>query len=139
MCSDETRPPESTHEVFGEVISSYTRADAIRDGFLIDVSKPAKEAGWVFPVAVTARVWARCVEVAPGVSGQDEIGRLWDILWMSRQETVRKSAAADTMHFQLHVRNDNRLGMPPLVNLKAVCGPGDHAEPVVCIMFPDED
>jgi len=62
-----------------------------------------------------------------------------DILCMSRQEAVRKHAAADTMHFQLHVRNDNRLGMPPLVTLKAVCGPGDHAEPALCIMFPDED
>jgi len=77
MCSDETSSPDAMKEVFGEVISSYSRADAIRDGFLIDVSKTAREAGWVIPVAVTARVWAKCVEVAPGVSGQDEMGRLW--------------------------------------------------------------
>jgi hypothetical protein len=41
--------------------------------------------------------------------------------------------------FAVHVRNDNRQGMPPLVHLKAVCGPGDRAEPVITIMLPDED
>ena len=39
------------------VISQYTRAQAIEDGVLIDVSKMAKEAGFTIPVAVTAAVW----------------------------------------------------------------------------------
>ena len=30
-------------------------------------------------------------------------------------------------------------GVPPLVRLKAVCGPGDDAAPVVTIMLSDED
>jgi hypothetical protein len=41
--------------------------------------------------------------------------------------------------FAAHVRNDNRVGMPPLVRLKAMCGPGDQAEPVITGMLPDED
>jgi hypothetical protein len=41
--------------------------------------------------------------------------------------------------FALHVRNDNRDGIPPLVRLKAECGPGDGGEPVVTVMLPDED
>jgi hypothetical protein len=41
--------------------------------------------------------------------------------------------------FALHVRNDNRGRMPPLVRLKAVCGSGDGGEPVVTVMAPDED
>jgi hypothetical protein len=41
--------------------------------------------------------------------------------------------------FGVHVRNDNRDRMPPLVQLKAVCGPGDDGEPVVTVMTPDED
>jgi hypothetical protein len=28
---------------------------------------------------------------------------------------------------------------PPLVRLKAVCGPGDEGEPVIIVMLPDED
>jgi hypothetical protein len=43
------------------------------------------------------------------------------------------------IRFVLHVRNDNREGTPPLVRLKALCGPGDEGEPVVTIMMPDED
>ena len=35
------------------VISSYTRAEAIEDGVLVDVSKVAREAGIKYPVAVT--------------------------------------------------------------------------------------
>jgi hypothetical protein len=30
-------------------------------------------------------------------------------------------------------------GTPPLVRLKAVCGPGDQGEPVLTVMRPDED
>jgi hypothetical protein len=41
--------------------------------------------------------------------------------------------------FGVHVRNDNREGTPPLVNLKAVCGPGDDGEPVLTVMMPEED
>jgi hypothetical protein len=33
----------------------------------------------------------------------------------------------------VHVRDDNREGTPALVRLKAVCGPGDHGEPVVIL------
>ena len=39
------------------IIARYTRAQAIEDGVLIDVSKMAKEAGFVIPVAVTDAVW----------------------------------------------------------------------------------
>ena len=39
--------------------------------------------------------------------------------------------------FELLVRNDNR--QPEKVTLKALCGPGDQAEPVITIMLPHED
>jgi hypothetical protein len=41
--------------------------------------------------------------------------------------------------FALLVRNDNRERTPPLVRLKAVCGPGDDGEPVLTVMRPEED
>jgi hypothetical protein len=37
-----------------EIISRDSRADAIRDGVLIDVSATAREAGFEYPVALTA-------------------------------------------------------------------------------------
>jgi hypothetical protein len=43
------------------------------------------------------------------------------------------------IRFALHVRNDNRERTPPLVRLKALCGPGDQGEPVDTVMMADED
>src|SRR5512135_3116848 len=92
------------------VIFSYTRAQAIADGVLVDVSKLAKEAGFRFPVAVTAGVWAECIAVPDGVAGQDETGRLWDVLNMLRFDIQRELVAGGRVDFALHVRNDNREG-----------------------------
>jgi hypothetical protein len=43
------------------------------------------------------------------------------------------------VRFGAQVRNDNRDHTPPLVRLKAVCGPGDQGEPVVTVLLSDED
>jgi hypothetical protein len=122
-----------------DLIHRYSRADALRDGVLIDVSATAWEAGFKYPVALTAAVWARCVAVPPGVVCQDEAGRLWDVLTVLRWAIRREGARARDLAFAVHVRNDNREGVPPLVRLKAVCGPGDQGEPVVTVMLPEED
>ena len=57
------------------IIHRYSRADAIRDGVLIDVSAVAREAGFKYPVALTAAAWAKCVTVLPGIVCQDEAAR----------------------------------------------------------------
>jgi hypothetical protein len=122
-----------------DLIHRYSRADAIRDGVLIDVSAAARDAGFKFPVALTAAAWSRCVEVPPGVLCQDEAGRLWDVLTMLRVAASRPSDDPQEVRFAVHVRNDNRERTPPLVRLKAVCGPGDEGEPVVTVMLTEED
>ncbi len=127
----------SMAELFGPVISSYTRPDAMEDGVLIAVSETASEAGITFPVAVTSAVWAEYVEVPDGVECQDEAGRLWDILWMFRCKA--RVSGGSVLAFEVYVRNDNHDRMALLRQLKAVCGPGDDAEPVITIMLPEED
>ncbi len=49
-------------EMFGEVIHSYTRKQATEDGFLVDVTETAHEAGFSIPVALTRAIWEDCVE-----------------------------------------------------------------------------
>ena len=88
-------------------------------------------------MALTATVYGQYVEVPEGVTGQDESGRLWDILWMFRCAAAKFDG--NTLLFKLHVRNDNQDQTPPLVTHKAECGPGDDAEPVITIMLPEED
>ena len=126
---------ENEHPVFGPVIFSYTRAEAIADGVLIDVSEMAREAGIKHPTAVTSTVWAEYVQVPEGVECQDEQGRLWDILNMLRH--AAKEHEGDELLFDVFVRNDNQE--PKLVSLKAICGPGDTWDPVITIMLPHED
>lgn len=124
------------HEVFGDLVHSYTRAQAIADGALVDVSTTAREAGIRFPVAITRAAWERCVAVPAGVRCQDEAGRLWDVLWVLRH-TTRWGGPVEM--FAVHVRNDNRDRVPPLIHLKSVVGPGDNGEPIVTVMLPEED
>ncbi len=111
-----------------DLIHRYSRREALRDGVLIDVSETAREAGLRWPVALTAAAWAKCVAVPPGVACQDEAGRLWDVLWLLR--CAAGGGAGAEVRFGVHVRNDNRERTPPLVRLKALCGPGDQGEPV---------
>ncbi len=118
------------------VIFAYTREQAIADGVLIDVTETAREAGFRIPVALTYAVWQQYVAVPEGVTCQDEAGRLWDVLFMLRF-AVRTGNGGSELRYRLHVRNDNREGDPPLVELKAVCGP-DDASPCITVMLPEE-
>jgi hypothetical protein len=124
---------------FGEVIYSYTRKQAVADGEQVDVSTVATEAGIRFPVFLTRAVFEAYVTVPPGVSGQDEAGRLWDVVWMLRF-AIRKAAQGQSrLPFALYVRNDNRA--PRLVKLIAMCGAldMDDPQPAITVMLPDED
>ena len=42
------------------VISTYSRAQALEDGVLVDAGPLAKEAGFRWPVAITAAAWEDC-------------------------------------------------------------------------------
>lgn len=124
---------------FGEVIYTYTRAQAVADGVQVEVSKVAAEAGIRFPVFLTRTVYDAFVTVPPGVTAQDEAGRLWDIVWMLRFAIRKHRNSAVRLPFALYVRNDNRKAR--LVKLIATCGPldVDDARPAITVMMPDED
>ena len=125
-------------DLFGDVIHTYTRAQALADGALKDVSETAKEAGFRIPVAVTAAVWSRYVELTPAAkkAGNDIDGRLWDVLWMA-YVAARGNPEAQEFLYQLRVVTDRPK--PELVQLKLHVGPGDDLEPVITIMLPEED
>ena len=132
--------------LFGsEVVSGCSRAQAIEDGMLVDVSLIEKT-GFSYPVAVTRTVWERYIEWNPEDSkrqtSQDVYGRLHDILQMLKIAIRSKNDSTDVIFFRVNVvlRNSiSRAKRPRLVKLKAICGPGDNEEPVITIMLPDED
>jgi hypothetical protein len=51
---------------------------------------------------------------------------------------ARRSSGAG-VRFGVHVRSDNRERTPPLVRLKALCGPVDGGKLVITVMMPGED
>ena len=122
--------------LFGELIYHYSRAQAIADGMLVDVSEVARELGFRAPVAVTAAVWARCVVWQDKDAGQDEQGRLWDVLWIAR---LAARSAREQREVGYTLRVEQAGGAVEDVALRLHIGPGDAGEPVITILLPNED
>ena len=134
----------STESFFGDVISTYTRAQAIEDGVLIDAGSMAQEVGFKWPVAVTSAAWADCVTWTEDDNRQqvyqDESGRLWDVLFMASHAIRTRAGSGDRLLFQLYrVPRDGRSTKAEPTTLKLIVGPGDHGEPVITILLPHED
>jgi hypothetical protein len=119
------------------VIHEYTRRQAVADGVLIDAGEMAREAGFKWPVALTAAAWDRCVRVPLGAVWQDEAGRLWDVLQVLRVNARRATGAVDALRFTVSVVGTGGIAGP--VTLKAVIGPDDDGRPCLTVMLPDED
>lgn len=127
-----------------DFVYTYSRARAIADGVLIDVSKVAREAGFRVPVALTSAVWAECVAwmaddtEKTGVP-QDEAGRLWDVLWLAGHAArLHRNSHSNLCPFSvLRVPRGQRRARSCALVLHI--GPGDAGEPVVTVMLPGED
>lgn len=128
-----------------EIISSYSRAQAIADGVLIDVTETAKQAGFVWPVAVTEALW-RDIEDSPKHGHRmDTAGaRLWDVLWMAYVAIKRARAGGTMLCYQLIMPVGEHVGADledprNQYTVKLISGPGDELEPVITLMKPNED
>jgi len=80
---------ETKDDFWGEPISVYTAKQAVEDGFLVDVSEIAKEAGFNLPVRISSAVHDLCT---PPKSNkiQSYQGRLWDVLYLATM-AIRRS------------------------------------------------
>lgn len=129
--------------IFGAPIYAYTRAQALEDGVLVDVTETAREAGFRVSVAMTTAAWTDTVEWTEADSkrqtAQDQSGRLWDVVWMAYL-AVRRGGTEPRKAFQLlRVPRGGRGVRPRLTTLHIHIGPGDGGEPVITIMQPHED
>ncbi len=140
-----------------ERVSGYSRAQAIADGVLVDLTTATDDkgqllcpqAGFKVPVAITRTAWAQAIEaggtwrpdgegeVLELKGGQSLTGRLWDVLWMMRTAS-RQAGSTNRVDFQVFVDVDGD-GRRKTVKLWALCGPGDDTRPVITIMLEGED
>jgi len=122
-----------------DVIYSYSRSEAIEDGVLIDITDLAKEAGFRYPVAVSANLYHNVLTPAPSLipQGQSLEGRIWDMLNVLRASIKPNQ---DTLSIIFAPIFTMAPDMPPTaISIISAVGPGDNLEPVLTIFLPEDD
>lgn len=138
---------EDGDDFWGAPISVYTRAQAIADGVLIDVTEAAKVHGIKWNTVLTSRVWDDCVawdeaDNKRKGTGQSERGRLLDVMAMAawRMRAASRESGVNRATFSVFRTPRHGAGRKArAVELVVHVGPGDTPEPVITIMFPGED
>ena len=129
----------TTDKAFGNLIYSYTRAQAIEDGVLIDITADAQAHGFKVHTVVTDNLYHQYVEVPRGLDrcfGQSSAGRLHDLLTLA-MFAARASKGTDRVYFKISFLMEP--GRSEEANIIAHIGPDDNAEPVLTIMLPEDD
>jgi hypothetical protein len=130
MSNFKSTKTERSGSLFGEVIFSYTRAQAIADRVLIDVTPTALEAGFRFPVATTAALMAAVETIPQQYSHEDIEGRLGDLLWMASLAAWRAKSGCSRIAFEviLHLEGTRRQYQTLILDIghKGHPRPGDH-------------
>ena len=122
-------------------VFTYTRAQAIADGVLLDVTPVAQEAGFTCPIALTAGLWAKYGTQTPG----EDHGTVWDVLWMLRcaatgilPAKIEHHAEGQIVWYELSLTPKGKQ-KPELVTLKAIAEFGEDGKEIITILLPDED
>jgi hypothetical protein len=125
-------------DLFGPPISTYTRAQAIADGVLVDLSALAPDVcrqHYKVQVACTAAVWGLIEKAIRNPRHCNDLnGVVHDVLWMSR--VYCSPLSPTTKMFRVTIKGAGRRSV---YDLRAVCGPADDASPCLTIMLPEED
>jgi hypothetical protein len=122
------------------VIFTYTRQQALADGFHREITDIAKEEGFKHRTFITQNAWARAIKVPEGVVGQDERGRLHDVLMMLHFAIKAMKKPDNLLSFEVLVRVSNREHGLRKVKLLSQCGPVDIDDPApsITIMLPED-
>jgi len=135
----------SDESMFGPVIHSYTRAQAIDDGVLVEIPESAsRAAGFRVPMTMTASAWG--VTVGFGTDLAELLLKATAVLAAAMLEYRQSEHRArmglgepvgDRLAFAYDAERED--GGVDVVQLLLVIGPGDNAEPVGTVMLPSED
>jgi hypothetical protein len=141
-----------------ELIHTYSRAQAIADGVLVDLTDARDPRGhrispFKWPVAITQAAFDAAVATGgrwvstpeggealelPG--GQEAHARIIDLLQMLKHRllAIVHATPGERIKFGLLVDKHGN-GRTRFVHLVCVPGPGDQGEPTFTIMLPTED
>ena len=131
--------------LFDEIISTYTRAQAIEDGVLIDASGTGETAALLreisrshfkYPIAMTEAVFELIQQAVDHPKHCNDWKGVWhDILWMAKVDSTRQEIDPTTVVFTVIITG---VGRSRYKRLKFVCGPNDDGSPCLTLMLPSE-
>lgn len=130
---------KTNSDVFGEVIYSYTRKQAIEDGHQVLLTEKyaelACDAGWKYPVYLTRSVWDLMEQSVASKQDGDMTGVLWNILVMAR---FGDDIANDTRAFKMMI--SGCYDKKRLREIYLQVGPTDIDDPApaITIMLPED-
>lgn len=137
--------PTAFQKFWVVAVHTYTRAQALADGALVDVTEIGREAGFRLSVAMTAGAWSEAL-ASPDSDplcltpvAQNERDRLWDVLMQVRIAARRAHDESVVALNVLRVPGSSATAKPTHLALKMVIGPDDDGEPVITILLPGED
>ena len=113
----------------------HYRENALAEGSLIDVSGMAREAGFVYPVAVTAALWKDINAIPEAYSIEDTKGRLWDVLSMARAAIKSAKIDGPELRYNLVLHVEDR----EMYTVRLIVQPGDDNAPVITLSNPAVD
>lgn len=120
-----------------DIVSTYSRAEALEDGVLVDATAAASETGFKLLKALTQRAWAECVAVPKGLEAtEQERGRLHNVLFIAFI-AAKLNPGSTAVGFPVKVLVGG--GRSELKQLYLPCGPGDDLAPVLTILMEGED
>lgn len=106
------------------VIDTYTRAEAIADRVLHDVTEKAGRAGFAYPMAIASHAWVAVVAAEGEHASFAEAQNLADLLVRTKAVMLANRHTDDPM-----IRFEHK-GETLYVHV----GPGDEFEPVLTVM-----
>lgn len=121
-----------------EIIHTYSQAEAIADGVLVDLSAnfPDEAKIYKYPIACTSAVWDLIERATANKNHhQTAAGIVWDILYMSIKAVARRISDSEHLFVVLIVG----AGRQTNYTLKAICGPSDDLTPCITILMEFED
>lgn len=122
----------SLEDMFGPVIHSYSRADAIEDGYMVAVDAAQSRPFFTIPVALTRTVWDSIVERG----GDSDAARAMHLAsLLSCAERAANGAKDESLVSFVYTAGGDA---PINESLFLLVGPADTAAHVITIMQPSD-
>ncbi len=113
------------------------RLEAIRSGFLIDVTADAQKLGLTFPVTVTKPLWDIGIEPTQTLSEQERAERLRDILMAFRLRLAGQTTLSPLIDFPALLSLPPG-SMPQAIPLLALIQPDGQNRAMATLLLPNE-